>query len=396
MTNQIRKLVTVLGGACLVLALAIFAVFMKFGSINPPPISRGGDIAKLLEQPGRIIVPVGFSFSVFAEGLGQPRLMQQTPQGDIIVSGYRDGTILLVKPDAAGTGRSDGTITLAKDLNDPHGLVLEGESLYVAERHQVTRYSFNGTTLSEPKIILEGLPDDSGHDSRTLKRGPDGYFYLSTGSSCNSCIEDHPLRATIIRFREAEAPVVFAKGLRNTVGFDWHLQTGRLYGVENSRDNLGDDVPDDELNEIIEGRHYGWPFVHGSGVADPELAALAPEGQVFETPKFGFGAHHAPLAIKFLRHQSDGQRAVTALVSEHGSWNRSSRVSYRVMRQSFEGKQEISVFMEGCVQNEEVFCRPVDIIESALKISCGTIYISDDFTGAIYRIAPHTKSPNSC
>lgn len=396
MIIRCKNLVLVLGGACAVMALAMLAVLLKYGSINPPPSSRGGDIAALLERPERISLPPGFSFSVFAEGLGQPRLMQQTPQGDVIVSSYRDGTILLVKSDADGDGRSDGTTVLAEDLSDPHGLVLEGEYLYVAERHQVTRYRFNGTALAEPNIILKGLPDDDGHDSRTLKRGPDGYFYLSTGSSCNACIESHPWRATIIRFREGEAPTVFASGLRNTVGFDWHPQTGALYGVENSRDNLGDDVPDDELNEIKQGKHYGWPFVHGYNISDPELAASAPEGLAFENPKHGFGAHHAPLAIRFLRHQGDALLAGSALVSEHGSWNRSNRVGYRVMRQSLESPQDPSVFMAGCLRDEEVFCRPVDILESALKATCGTLYISDDFTGAIYRIAPQTNSPDSC
>lgn len=327
----------------------------------------------------RISLPPGYAFSIFAEGLGRPRLMQMTAAGDLLVSNSRDGAILLVAGDGDGDGASDGQRILAAGLNRPHGLLLEGGRLYVAEEHRVIAYDFDGESLSGERIILEGLPDDGGHATRTLKRGPDGRLYLSIGSSCNVCIEDHPWRATIIRFAEGEAPEIFARGLRNTVGFDWRPGTGELYGVDNGRDNLGDDVPDDEVNLIAAGGHYGWPFVHGAGVADPELHGAMPEDLSPLPQAHGLGAHVAPLAITFLRGERD-----VALVAEHGSWNRSRKSGYRLVKLTFSGGAIAEeVFLSGCEVEEEVICRPVDVIAA----EDGTLFVSDDYAGAIYRIA---------
>ncbi len=180
--------------------------------------------------------------------------MQMTENGDLIVSGYRDGNILLVKADRDGDGRSDGQQDLLEGLNQPHGLLLEGRTLYVAEEQRVVSYDFDGAKLENERVILEGIPGGDGHSSRTLKRGPDGFLFLSIGSSCNACIEEHPWRAAILRFKEGAAPEIFASGLRNTVGFDWQPGIGALFGVDNGRDNLGDDIPDDEVNRIEAGQ----------------------------------------------------------------------------------------------------------------------------------------------
>ena len=327
----------------------------------------------------RIRVPEGYAFSIFAEGLGRIRLMQMTATGDLLVSAARDGTILLVRGDGDGDGKSDGQRILAGGLDKPHGLLLEGNRLFVAEEHRVVAYQFDGAKLSGGRPILEGIPAGAGHATRTLKRGPDGLLYLSIGSSCNACIEDHPWRAAIIRFGEEKPPELFASGLRNTVGFDWRPDTGELYGVDNGRDNLGDDVPDDEVNLIVSGGHYGWPFVHGADVADPELHGEMPEGLAPRPQAHGLGGHVAPLSITFLKGEKD-----MALVAEHGSWNRSAKAGYRIVKLTFSaaGIAE-EVFLDGCEVDEEVICRPVDILEAA----DGTIFISDDYAGAIYRIA---------
>ncbi|MBM3519588.1 MAG: sorbosone dehydrogenase family protein [Alphaproteobacteria bacterium] len=327
----------------------------------------------------RITLPPGYSFSIFAEGLGRPRLMQMTEAGDLLASSSRDGAILLVSADGNGDGASDGQRILAAGLNRPHGLLLEGNRLYVAEEHRVIAYDFDGARLSGERIILEGLPDDGGHATRTLKRGPDGLLYLSIGSSRNVCIEDHPWRATIIRFAEGKTPEIFAKGLRNTVGFAWRPGTGELYGVDNGRDNLGDDVPDDEVNLITAGGHYGWPYVHGAGVADPELHGAMPKDLSPLPQAHGLGAHVAPLSITFLRGESNA-----ALVAEHGSWNRSRKSGHRLVKLTFSGGAIAEeVFLSGCEVEEDVICRPVDVLEA----EDGALFVSDDYTGAIYRIA---------
>jgi glucose/arabinose dehydrogenase len=270
-------------------------------------------------------------------------------------------------------------VVLKDALTQPHGLVLEGERLIVAEEHRVVSYRFDGAALSDERQLLAGLPTGGSHSSRTVKRGPDGYLYVSIGSTCNACIEDQPWRAAIIRFREGEEAKLFASGLRNTVGLGWNPATGALYGVDNGRDQLGDDVPDDEVNLIAEGGHYGWPFRHGRDVRDPSLGDSVPQGVTLLPMVHGLGAHVAPLSITFLKSTPG-----TALVAEHGSWNRSEKSGYRVVRLTFKGAAiSEDVFLSGCEKDEDVICRPVDVLEAP----DGAIYVSDDYAGAIYRIA---------
>jgi glucose/arabinose dehydrogenase len=313
------------------------------GPLRPPP----RDQWKILLRE-RIKLPDGCRLEVFARDLGRPRLMQMTANGDLIVSGYRDGTILLEKADIDGDGRSDWQRSLREGLNQPHGLLLEEPALYVAEEQRVVSYDFDGVTLDKERVILGGIPGGDGHSSRTLKCGLDGFLYLAIGSSCNSCIEEQPWRAGIIRFKEGAAPEIFASGLRNTVGFDWQPGTGALFGVVNGRDNLGDDIPDDEVNRIEAGKHYGWPYVHGKDVKDPALYAAMPQGLAPVSQFHGLGAHVAPLSIRFLRNQSDTVLTGTALVAEHGSWNRTEKSGYRIFRMIFEGDSaREEVFLTG-------------------------------------------------
>jgi glucose/arabinose dehydrogenase len=378
-----RKLLISL--AALLLVAAGYA-YWQFGPINGPSRAPPRDQWEALLRE-RIKLPEGYRLEIFARDLGRLRLMQMTENGDLIVSGYRDGSILLVKADGDGDGGSDGQQVLIEGANQPHGLLLDGATLYVAEEQRVVRYEFDGAQLENEQAILEGIPAGGGHSSRTLKRGPDGFLYVSVGSSCNACIEEHPWRAGIIRFKEGAAPELFASGLRNTVGFDWQPGTGALFGVDNGRDHLGDDVPDDEVNRIAAGQHYGWPYVHGAEVQDPSLYADMPPG-LSPVPQFhGLGGHVAPLSIRFLRNQGDAALNGTALVAEHGSWNRREKAGYRIIRLVFDGDSvREEVFLSGCEVNGEVICRPVDILEA----QDGRLFVSDDYAGAVYAI---TKTP---
>ncbi len=371
--------------AILLLVAAGYA-YSQLGPFNGPPRPPPRDQWETLLRE-RIKLPEGYRLEIYARDLGRLRLMQMAENGDLIVSGYRDGNILLVKADRDGDGRSDGQQAMLEGLNQPHGLLLEGNILYVAEEQRVVRYDFDGATLANARVILEGIPGGDGHSSRTLGRGPDGFLYVSVGSSCNACVEDHPWRAAILRFKEGAAPEIFASGLRNTVGFDWQPGTGALFGVDNGRDNLGDDIPDDEVNRIEAGKHYGWPYLHGADVPDPTLYAAMPPGLSPVTQFHGLGGHVAPLSIRFLRNQADAALNGTALVAEHGSWNRSEKAGYRIIRLIFEGNSaREEVFLSGCEANGEVICRPVDILESP----DGRLFVSDDYAGAVYTI---TKGP---
>jgi glucose/arabinose dehydrogenase len=365
--------------------LAIIAAigWWSVGPFNAPMRPGPRDQWEILLRE-RIKLPDGYRLEVFARDLGRPRLMQMTANGDLIVSGYREGTILLVKADGDGDGRSDWQGSLRESLNQPHGLLLEGRTLYVAEEQRVVSFDFDGVKLDKERVILEGIPGGDGHSSRTLKRGPDGFLYLSIGSSCNACVEEHPWRAAIISFKEGAVPEVFASGLRNSVGFDWQPQTDALIGVDNGRDNLGDDIPDDEVNRIEQGKHYGWPYVHGFDVKDPELFVAMRAGLAPVLPTHGLGGHVAPLSIRFLRNQPDSGLNGTALVTEHGSWNRSVKSGYRIIRLVFAGESiREEVFLSGCELHDEVICRPVDILEAP----DGRLFVSDDYAGAVYVIA---------
>ena len=198
------------------------------------------------ELQARVTLPPGYRINLFATGIDDARFMQMTPAGDILITSTDDGHLVLVKRDDNADGRSDGIEILDSGLDLPHGLWLDGETLYVAEEHQVIRYGYDvqARELGLKEVVLEGIPAGDGHHTRTIKKGPDGWFYVSIGSSCNVCIEDHEWRAAIIRFKPGEeAPQIYATGLRNTVGFDWHPVTGLMFGVDNGRDWSGDDFP---------------------------------------------------------------------------------------------------------------------------------------------------------
>lgn len=335
----------------------------------------------------RITLPDGYEISLFAEDLGDARLMALTPDGDLFLTASDDGEIWFISRDRDNDGEADNKTRVADGLGDPHGLLLDGETLYVAEEARVSTYRANLETgeLSGRKTILDDVPASDGHHTRTLGKGPDGWLYLTIGSSCNACVEQHPWRAAMIRFKPGTEPEVHATGLRNTVGFDWQPSTGDLYGVDNGRDWLGDEFPPDELNKIVRGGFYGWPIYHGDNVEDPDVKSV-PDRDTGEpiAPAYGFKAHVAPLSIRFLKNQRAPGLKDAALVGQHGSWNRSEKVGYRVVSLHWDAQGNITLkpFIEGFEKDGDVIGRPVDVVEA----DDGTIYVSDDGSGAIYRV----------
>ncbi len=234
------------------------------------PTHAAPDAAKLKVLPG-------YKVSIYAQGLGKARLMQVTPQGDILLS-VPPRKVLRVLADKDGDGGSDGAEVLIDGLRRVHGILLDGDKLYLAEETRILAVGYDaaaGKVTGEPEVVLDGLPGGGGHWTRTIKKGPDGKLYVSIGSSCNVCEERQPFRAMMIRFVPGEKPEVFATGLRNTVGFDWDPTNGKIVGVDNGRDWLGDDFPPDEVNIIEEGKFYGWPFFNGRNVSDPDVGDRA-------------------------------------------------------------------------------------------------------------------------
>ncbi len=342
----------------------------------------GADTTSASELNKRIQVPDGFRIELFASGIRGARMLRFSPLGELYVSFPSKGAIYRVS--------ADGDVEpVVRKLTRPHGIDFYDGWLYIAETGRIKRVRLEqGHVVGAPETIVSGIPAGGQHWTRSLRFGPDGWMYVSIGSSCNVCNEQDPRRAAIVRYRaDGTGEEVFATGLRNSVGFDWHPETKQLFATDNGRDLLGDDMPPCEFNRIVKGAFYGWPFANGDRLPDPDFGkGKQAEIKSSEPPAHGFGAHTAPLGMLFYR--GDGfpaQYRNRAFVAQHGSWNRSRKVGYQVVSLSAkpDGGFEEKPFVWGFERNEDVIGRPVDIAEGP----DGALYISDDYAGAIYRVS---------
>jgi glucose/arabinose dehydrogenase len=395
----VRFLVRALLVLGLLLALAIGGLFL----FAPVSIPWQGLLAErfptLFDAPGadrrvvesRLRVPAGYSISLFAADVPDARMLRVTEAGDVLVVSTRRGEVLLLEPDRDGDGSSDGRRVLLDKLDGPNGLDIAAGYLYVAENKRVLRVPFDAATgaVGEAReTVIDGLPAGGNHWKKPIRFGPDGLLYLVVGSSCNVCLEDDERRAAMLRYTPAgEFVDIYATGLRNSAGFDWRLADGELYATDNGRDLLGDDFPPCELNLIRAGGFYGWPFANGNRIPDPDLGAG--RGDVIASsipPVFEFRAHNAPLGIVFLRSERHGAYRGAAIVALHGSWNRTIKDGYKVVSLHWraDGTIEARDFVWGFLQDSNVIGRPAEVAEDAQ----GNVYISDDYAGAVYRVAP--------
>lgn len=360
------------------------------------PFRRTAPEAEMLRS--RVQLPDGFAISLYAPELPDARMLRFTDDGDLLVSLPASGRIVLLQRDTDGDGHPDARHDLLTGLNRPHGMDLHGGWLYVAETDAVGRIRFDAPSRRVQGTYqrIAALPGGGGHWSRSLRFGPDGRMYVTVGSSCNVCRESDPRRAAMLGFDpEGANSEIYASGLRNTVGFDWRPATGELYGVDNGRDWLGDDFPPCELNHIEQGNFYGWPYANGNRMPDPDFGAgRAAAIRDSIPPVHGFGAHTAPLGMTFLRgaHWPPEYRD-SALVALHGSWNRTRKQGYEVVSLHFQPDGAIveRPFLTGFEKDEDVIGRPVDVAEGP----DGALYVSDDFSGSIYRIRYRPLRPGS-
>ncbi len=397
MNPQLRRFLVIAATSVLVICVAL-AAFVLWG---PIPVSdkrvmldfmlgRGIDPPSTSTVTERLRAPVGMQVQVYSSDVPLARVMVFTPEGDLIVSRTRAGTVSLLTRDANGDGVADGHRVLFENLDGPHGLVLHDGWLYVAERTSISRVRFDsasGVVQGALEPVLTGLTTDGFHQTKTIGIGPDGWLYLAHGSSCNACVEKDSRRATMMRLRpDGSGAEIYASGLRNSVGFDWAPWDGALYATENGRDLLGDDFPPDELNRIEQGRFYGWPYVNGFGMADPDLGGGYAGDPVPTDPVHGFRPHNAPLGIHFIRAAKlpPGYER-SALVALHGSWNRSTPDGYKVvaLRWHDDGTIEESDFLTGFLGDEGIIGRPAFVTEGP----DGAIYVSDDYAGVVYRMS---------
>lgn len=362
---------------------------MAFGQ-NDSTAKPNAVVAQLKTRPGLTI-------SLFARDLPMARLLHVTAAGDVLVSLPRAGEIVLLERDRNGDGYSDGRRILLSGLNRPHGIDIAHGWLYVGETDAIGRVPFderNGKLSGTYQRIVTGLSGEGNHWTKTVRVGPDDYLYVAQGSTCNVCEEKDKRRATIMRFNlDGSGGVIYASGLRNSVGMDWSPWDGQLYATDNGRDLLGDDFPPCELNRIVKDGFYGWPYINGFGVLDPDFGKG--KDALLKTaiaPAHGFRPHNAPLGIHFLRYAKLPGFERSALVALHGSWNRSEPDGYKVVQLQWreDGSIVESDFLTGFENRGKVIGRPVDVAEDGT----GAVYVSDDYAGTVYRISDKvTKTP---
>ena len=352
------------------------------------PLTNAGAGVKVKMLLSAIEMPPGFAISVYADNVPGARSMALSPSGVLFVGTRQPGRVYAVL-DRDRDMQADQVVTLAEGLEMPNGVALWDGDLYVAEVHRVLRYPQIETQLQsppKPELVFDQFPKDRHHGWKFIRFGPDGRLYVPVGAPCNVCRSDNGIYATITRMnRDGSGLEIFARGVRNSVGFDWHPRTGKLWFTDNGRDWLGDDQPPDELNQAtVKGEHFGFPFCHGGDLSDPEYGPAQSCDQ-FTKPAVKLDAHVAPLGMRFYtgnmfpeayRHQ--------IFIAEHGSWNRTRKSGYRITVVRTDGGQVIGyeTFAKGWRIGNSAWGRPVDVE----LMPDGSLLVSDDQNGVIYRI----------
>ncbi|GAB6142265.1 sorbosone dehydrogenase family protein [Methylosoma difficile] len=334
-------------------------------------------------------VPPGFEVSIFADQTANARSLALGDDGVVYVGSGREKVYAL--KDANHDGIAEQTYVIADKLNMPNGVAYRDGSLYVATIDRILRYPNISQHLDNPPqavVVYDQLPKDLHHGWKYLRFGPDGKLYTAVGAPCNICLPKAEIYASLVRMNADGSDFeVIAHGIRNTVGFDWQPQSHVLFFNDNGRDYLGDDLPPEELNQWSnKGEHFGYPFCHGGTIADPQFGNQKP-CSAFKAPAWRYKAHIAPLGLRFyLGKQFPPEYQQQLFVAQHGSWNRSKPQGYQVAMVKFVGGMPVAEhsFISGWLsQDGTVLGRPVDL----LTLPDGSLLMSDDMNGLIYRVA---------
>ncbi len=346
-------------------------------------------------------LPPGFSIAVVTDQIPGARSMALSPHGILYVGSRDEGKVYAVlgavPPAAPGGVR---VVTLASGLDLPNGVAWRDGALYVAEVSRLLRFDAidehagKGVAPPAPRVLYDAYPKEHHHGWKFIRFGPDGLLYIPVGAPCNICLPDKPIYAAITRMHpDGTGLEIFAHGVRNTVGFDWDPQTHELWFTDNGRDNLGDDAPPDELNHAPRaGMHFGYPFCHGTDISDPEFGKGHP-CSAYTPTALNLPAHVASLGMRFYTGSMfppDYRNQI--FIAEHGSWNRSVPIGYRVSLVRVKDGRPVSYtpFVEGWLPatgsgplgRRVAWGRPVDV----QQLPDGSLLISDDKSGAIYRV----------
>jgi glucose/arabinose dehydrogenase len=349
--------------------------------------------ARAEELPLDLIkLPPGFKIEIYAQGIRNARGMALGPKGTLFVGSFQEGKLYAIV-DADKNNKADRVYLIADKLSMPIGVAFRGNSLYVSDLGRILRYDNIEDNLEkplEPAVVTEQLPRDTWHGAKYIQFGPDGLLSVPVGAPCNSCEPASPWYQTILRMQpNGDEMEVFASGIRNSVGFTWDPKTNEMWFTDNGRDNLGDDIPSDELNHAPQkGMNFGFPYCHQGDIPDPLLGAKHACSE-FTPPALKTGAHVAGLGLKFYTGQMFPQKYQGRLfLAQHGSWNRSQKIGYRVMMAEIKDNKVVSYepFAQGWNVGNFVWGRPVDI----LIMPDGAMLVSDDHAGVIYRIYYHS------
>lgn len=359
---------------------------LSCAQVNPPVI-RAYKGSLPVEK---LRLPEGFQADVFAENVDNAREMDLSPSGTLFVSTRGKGSVYALR-DTNNDYRADITYVLAQGLQMPNGVAFRDGDLYVAEVSRILRFRDIENHLAQPpapEVVFDQYPSDTHHGWKFIAFGPDGKLYVPVGAPCNICDPDDPVYASITRLNpDGTGMELVQHGIRNTVGFTWHPETEELWFTDNGRDWMGDDLPACELNHApADQMHFGYPYCHQGDLEDPEFGKMGICSE-YSPPVQKLGAHVAPLGLEFGQgSQFPEKYRNQVFIAEHGSWNRSKKIGYRISLVWLENNQAVKYesFIDGWLDEakDQVWGRPVDLE----WMPDGSLLISDDFANAIYRI----------
>ncbi len=347
--------------------------------ISTEPVSYTKEVSLPDTELASINLPNGYSIEYFAKNLPGARSLAKGDNGIVYVGTRGEGVVYALE-DRDQDGGADTRFVVASGLNNPNGVVFHDGTLFVAEIHRILKFeNINETYADKPSylVLYDQLPSDTHHGWRYLALGPDNKLYLGIGAPCNTCEVDDPY-ASIARLNlDGSEFEVIARGVRNSVGFDWNPEDESLWFTDNGRDLMGDDVPRDELNQLRnEGEHFGYPYCHEGTVLDPQYGKNK-NCDDYASPALPLSPHAAALGMKFVGSQ--------ILIAEHGSWNRKVPIGYRLMSVDVKNgvPSNYKLFADGWLgEDGKAKGRPVDI----LLMTDGSLLVSDDLASAVYLI----------
>lgn len=347
--------------------------------------ARADDLSNKLAT---IKLPIGFHIDLYARDVEGARSLCIGEGGTVFVGSRAEGKVYALQ-DTDGDFRADRRYVIAHGLNTPNGVAFRNGALYVAEINRILRFDSIENRLSDPPqavVVSDSFPSNPHHGWKFIRFGPDGYLYIPVGAPCNTCEENDPRYASIMRMRpDGTRLEIFARGVRNSVGFDWHPKDGTLFFTDNGRDWMGNNTPGDELNRAPKkGMHFGFPYCHAGRFADSEFGKKK-QCADFSPPIKELDPHVAALGMRFYTgSQFPPAYRNQILIAEHGSWNRVPPIGYRItlVRFSENTKPSYTIFAQGWLEGIASWGRPVDL----LILPDGSLLVSDDKADAIYRI----------